>query len=474
MTRYITILLLSFTLSGTLKSQNSSGYNISFTITGMEDSKVSLAFHLGDKQYIKDTVDTDKSGSGLFAGDESLEQGLYMIVMPDNRYFEIILSHDQHFNIVCNRDDFINTLQFNGSEENRYFIEYQRKWMELQSNAAELRKEFETSESSPATKRKLTKKLNDHEDVMINFLKTSAESYRGTILSQMIKALIPVKAPEFEISDGATNPDSVKWVKTYLYNKDHFFDYFDLSDPRLIRTPIFHSKLNAFFSSVIIQHPDSIYNEIIKVADLSSPNHETFRYVIGFLFNHFRESQYMGHDEILVRLADDYYLSGVADWASEEFLTGLRTEVKRLRTNLIGVKATDLVMETYTGEWKSLYDINSEFTILYFWEPNCGHCKTTTPVLRDIYNQYKDKGIQVFAVCTQTNKDEWEEYIAGNSLEWINGWDPTRSTHFDFYYNVNSTPMIYILNSNKIIIAKKIGVENVVGFIDNYRKYGGL
>ena len=46
-----------------------------------------------------------------------------------------------------------------------------------------------------------------------------------------------------------------------------------------------------------------------------------------------------------------------------------------------------------------------------------------------------------------------------------------RSSHFDFYYNVQSTPMVYILDKNKKIIAKKLAVEDIGSFIDNYRKY---
>ncbi|MCD4770476.1 MAG: redoxin domain-containing protein [Bacteroidales bacterium] len=474
MIRFLSVLLFTFAISGISSSQDISGYSISLKISGMENRFVSIAFHLGDKQYIKDTVSLDESGEGIFTGNESLEQGLYMVVMPDNRFFEIIMPDDQYFSVECSSDDFINTLSFEGSDENQYFIDYQKEWIELQIFAADLRNRLETNKSSKDSLDILSLKLSEHEKVMINFLKESADNYDGTIISQMIKALIPVKVPKFEISSVISNPDSVRWVMTYMYNKDHFFDNFDLADPRLIRTPLFHRMLNTFFTSIIIQHPDSIYNEIIKVADLSSSNPETFRYVIGFLFNHFSRSKYMGHDKIVVRLADDYYLSGEADWATKEFLTGLRTDVERLRTNLIGVKATDLVMETYTGEWKSLYDIRSEFTIIYFWEPDCGHCKTTTPLLRDIYNKYKDEFIEVFAICTQGKRNEWETYVADNQLEWINGWDPSRSTNFGFYYNVIATPLVYILDSNKIIIAKNIGVENIVKFIENYRLHGGL
>ena len=142
-----------------------------------------------------------------------------------------------------------------------------------------------------------------------------------------------------------------------------------------------------------------------------------------------------------------------------------------LRYNLIGLQAKDLVMDSYNGTYVSLYDIDKDFVILYFWEPSCSHCKEATPKLAEYYKKAKNQGIEVFAVCTTDEKEAWSKFIQDNNLTWINGWDPDRLTHFDYYYNVQSTPMIYILDKNKKIIAKKLSVEDIEQYIDNYRKY---
>ncbi len=188
-------------------------------------------------------------------------------------------------------------------------------------------------------------------------------------------------------------------------------------------------------------------------------------------FNHFRESEIMGHDAVVVKLADDIYLSGKADWVSNGFKDDLRKEVERIRPNLIGKKAHNLIMDSYKGIFVSLYDIEKEFTILYFWEPNCAHCMESTPKLKAWYEKAKDNGVEVFAVCTTADREKWEKYIEDNKLTWINGWDPERKTNFGFYYNVAATPLIYILDRNKTIIAKKLSVEDIGPFIENYRKY---
>jgi thiol-disulfide isomerase/thioredoxin len=223
----------------------------------------------------------------------------------------------------------------------------------------------------------------------------------------------------------------------------------------------------------VIQHPDSINKEIDRIVEKSIGNKKIFQFVAVFLFNHFRESEIMGHDAVVVKLADDIYLSGKADWTTKEWRDNLRKEVDKVRPNLIGVKAHDLVMNTFNEVTVSLYDIKKDFVILYFWEPNCGHCQEATPKLKAYYDKVRNKGVEVFAVCTQNDRAKWEKYIQDNKIDWINGWDPQRATNYDYYYNVNSTPTIYILDRNKKIIAKKLSVESIESFIDNYRKFQG-
>src|SRR5664280_3190079 len=60
--------------------QTKNGYEIDLTINDLPDSTVFLAYHLGDKQYIRDTVRLDGKGLGVFKGQELLPQGIYMIV----------------------------------------------------------------------------------------------------------------------------------------------------------------------------------------------------------------------------------------------------------------------------------------------------------------------------------------------------------------------------------------------------------
>mgnify|MGYP006280242279 CR=1 FL=1 len=471
MVRYITTLTaLLITLAA--PARDAGNCNIGLELKGNGSSFVSLAYHLGDKQYIQDTIYTDEQGMASYRSEEPLKQGLYMIVFPDNNMFELIMSGDQVFSIYCDRDDIINSLRFTGSEENTVFTEYRKKWMAFQKEAAEYRGLINNMSNADSA-RILQLRLKNAEEDILEYIESTAAAHEGSLLSSMLYSMLPLQVPEFDVTGISGNRDSLRWAMGYNYSKEHFFDNTDLADPRLMRTPIIHNKLKTYFSSVLIQAPDSVISGIRLVASEAEADPETFRYVIAYIFNHFRDSRVMGHDAIIVMLADEYYLNGKAGWADEQFLENLRKDVAALRPNLIGTKAADLTMQTFAGMHRSVHDISAEFTVLYFWEPNCGHCSEATPLLRDFYTASRDRGVEIFAVCTQSNKEEWEEYITEHELEWINGWDPVRTTRYDYYYNVKATPLIYVLNSDKEIIAKNIPADRLAEFIDNYRRLKG-
>src|SRR5664280_2819391 len=451
--------------------QTKNGYEIDLSINDLPDSTVFLAYHLGDKQYIRDTVRLDGKGHGMFKGQEILPQGIYMIVLPGRKYFEVLMTANQHFSASCFYSDYFNSLKFSGSLENSAFVEYQRKWVKMQQRAASISKRIQNNRQN-ADSLKLLGPLQKLQEVnMKSYLKSVIKENEGNFLATLVKGMLPIDIPDFPVPIGFANPDSIRWVRNYNYNKDHFFDNIDLNDERLLRTPLLYARLDAFFSSVLIQAPDTINKEIDKLIKKCSSNHKVFQFISVYLFNHFRESEIMGQDAVLVKIADDIYLSGKADWVSKEFKDDLRKQIDLIRPNLIGKKAENLVMDSYNGIFVSLYDVEKDFTILYFWEPNCGHCQEATPKLKVYYDKPKDYSLEVFAVCTTSDKAKWTKYIEDNKLTWINGWDPKRSSHFDYYYNIQSTPTVYILDKNKKIIAKKLGVEEIGPFIENYRKF---
>jgi thiol-disulfide isomerase/thioredoxin len=54
----------------------------------------------------------------------------------------------------------------------------------------------------------------------------------------------------------------------------------------------------------------------------------------------------------------------------------------------MGAQPPNLILRDTTDvKWKDFYSLKSEYTILYFWDPECGHCKKITPKLETLYKE---------------------------------------------------------------------------------------
>lgn len=471
--RYPAIILCLLIVQSLGLVTGQTGHSISVTVREAPDTKIRMAYHVGTQQYLRDSLNTDKNGYCRFTGSDRLPEGVYMIVLPGNIFFEFLLGSDQHFEIFCDIHDPAGTLSFRGSDENDRFLDYQKRWKALQEEATAIGTRLKSL--APGSKEAVTarQQLTGQENRMKQFLNETASKNKGTLLGAIALSIIPIETPAPVVPPGTANPDSVSRLLSYIHYKDHFFDNIDFSEPGLIRSPVLGGRLDQFFRQVVLQAPDSIIREADRLLDKSKVNGDVFQYVTVWLMNRYAISEIMGHDAVVVHLADKVYLSGRAPWASDEYLDDLRKRVERLRPNLIGLKAPELLMSSFAGHYVSLYDVRADFTIVYFWEPDCGHCKEATPVLKDYYEKHRSEGVEVFAVCTQPDREKWEKYIVDHSLGWINGWDPQRLSRFDYLYNVESTPLIYILDKDKKIIAKKLAVEDVAPYIEAYRKFQG-
>lgn len=445
----------------------SQGYNIEVTIDGLRDTSIYLAYHFGNRKYVQDTIRLDSQGKGVFTGPDKLQGGIYLVVFPSMTYFEILLSDNQEFKLKTTLTDPVKNIQVFNSAENKLFTEYQIFMAVKQALSDDLQKRLRAHSDKADSISILQDQLRKLDFEVKTYWKTIRENQPNSFLASIIRAMTNIEIPEFDLPEGVSNSDSLKWVMGYNYNRLHFFDNIDFSDEKMLRTPILQNKLEHFFTRMLIQHPDSIIPQAVRVIEMASQHEKVYQYVLVYLLNTFETSHVMGLDEVFVHLADSYYLSGKAPWATPDFLEKLSTRVQRLKPNLIGRVAENLRMQTQQGNFANLHQIKADFIILYFYEPGCGHCKTVTPQLLKLYEKYKSKGLEVYAVYILDDKEEWIDYTTKNNLNWINVFDPTNASFFRYYYDIYSTPTIYMLDRDKKIIAKRVGVETLEQIIED-------
>ena len=98
-------------------------YRFEGQVKGLQDSTCMLAYYYGDKQFAKDTAEIDQEGRFVFSGDDTLDHGMYMVVLPDGNYFEMVVTEDR-FSFTTSLDNLIGDMKFTNSYENEKFYGY--------------------------------------------------------------------------------------------------------------------------------------------------------------------------------------------------------------------------------------------------------------------------------------------------------------------------------------------------------------
>jgi len=174
----------------------------------------------------------------------------------------------------------------------------------------------------------------------------------------------------------------------------------------------------------------------------------------------------MGMEAVFVHLVKNYYTKEKAFWVDDATLYKINDRANILEPLLLGKVAKNLILTDTSGVYQALHSVNAPITILYFWDPDCGHCKKVTPKVKAYYDKVKSKGVKVYAVCTEVEMEKWRNYIKENNLDWINVADPKLQNNFRHDFDILTTPQIFILDKDKKILARKLDEDNMEKIVD--------
>ncbi|MBR4882385.1 MAG: redoxin domain-containing protein, partial [Bacteroidales bacterium] len=77
---------------------------------------------------------------------------------------------------------------------------------------------------------------------------------------------------------------------------------------------------------------------------------------------------------------------------------GLKKEIEVLKSIQPGAVAPDFTLETIGGEEFVLSSLRGKYVVLDFWASWCGPCRASIPGIKKVYEQYKDKGVEIVGI----------------------------------------------------------------------------
>jgi thiol-disulfide isomerase/thioredoxin len=448
------------------------GYDIQFKMDGWKDTTAYLGHYYGESTYIKDTARVNSKGEFRYQGSKALPPGVYFLVLNNTKINDLVVGTTQHFKIESDASDYIGKIKVTGDEDNKLFAENMAFNVARHQEAEPYLKVLKDSTATEAQK----KVAND------GFAKINERvlAYQADVISKYpntITALIFRSAQSVKIPDPPKKPDgSIDSTFQLRWYRQHFFDNFELSNEALLRMPrpIYSEKINEYLDKLYAPNADTLTKAVDFVVSKAKKTQETYKYSVWTALMKYQQPEIMGLDAVYVNIYDKYFASGEMNfWINDKTKKSIQEYADRLRKSLIGKTGPNLIMQDDKLQKRALYDLKNKYTILYIYDPDCGHCKEETPKLVDFYTKNKTKyDIEVYAVSADTSMSKMRDYIKTNNMKWVSVNGPrTYTGPYQDYYDAITTPSLFILDQRKKIIAKKIPAEKLEEFFAQYEKF---
>lgn len=443
------------------------GHKVVFELSEYHNDTLTTGYFYGERQLVLDTLYKDDKGKFTLTGEDPLDPGVYLfLTQGENGMYQFIMPReDQNFTVISDTPDH-SDLRFKGSAENELFYSYVDFLEEKRPIITALQQK--QVEAPDAEKQKIQDEIVATDGEVKALQQKIIDEKPESITALLLRANQEVVVPDFEDEE-----ESKRSQLRYRFYKEHYFDNIDLTDSVTLFTPFIHERIRYYLDKLTLQSADSLNQGLDHLYSMMGPDSKMFRYYLGELYNFYASSKIVGMDGVVVHLVDNYYAKGKAPWVSDETLEKITDNVAKIKPTLIGQIAQDITVYKEDGSPISIDSIDYEYLVLMFWAPDCGHCKKIMPAVVEFGKNYKDKGVEVFAICTkhmEKMKTCWEALEDKDMLGFVNAADEYHRSKFKTKYDVRTTPKIFILDKDKKILIKGIGGEQLSEVMDEIIK----
>jgi len=127
-----------------------------------------------------------------------------------------------------------------------------------------------------------------------------------------------------------------------------------------------------------------------------------------------------------------------------------------------GVKAPDITGKDQNGKEVSLSGLKGKVVLVDFWATWCGPCRASLPHVKEVYEKYNSKGLEVLAVSLDRSEEPWKEYIANSGMgmeKYVNIYDaPVKNAD---NYAIQYIPSKFIIDAEGNMVGRFDGEQEL-------------
>ena len=215
----------------------------------------------------------------------------------------------------------------------------------------------------------------------------------------------------------------------------------------MVDTTFTEAEMTAF-SEMVSLHMDSVMSKAI-VDNVANP--------IGYML-FIQKAASMEAEEF------NDFLKQFPDMAKYRRVGNIAKRFEAREATSAGKQYTDFEVEYNDSIYKlSDYVKPGQYTLVDFWASWCGPCKREIGIIKQLYDKYHGKGLNVVGVAVWEDPEQTQAYLNDNPIAWdiiLNGQEgPTE------IYGINGIPCIMLIDPDGKIVARDLFEDELVNTV---------
>jgi thiol-disulfide isomerase/thioredoxin len=426
---------------------------VKITINGINNDRAYLFSLEGEKTFLIDSINISSDNNFAYSFVQIKNHfGFYRLSFNNNKFLDFVYDGAE-VDINTDENNILDGIKIIKSESNKIYYEFV-KLNKAYKTKTELLKLILTRYPKEDDYYQNTKeKLNQVQQDYLDFVNITAQTYPKSFIARYIRsAQLPINDPEIPAD------------KQLVYLKTHALDNVNFYDDDLMYSDSFTSKAIEYLSlyrnpqlpiGLLEKEFESAIDTILSKAKV---NEIVYTHIVEYLLDGFKK---FGFDNVINYIVENYVIKD--DLCLDEKLTStLERRIQQARNFKIGFTVPNIILPDSSGSMIEMNKINSEKTLIIFYASWCPHCQTLLPQVYELYKNQDEKKLELFAVSIDSSRQDWQNFIETNNLNWINvsdleGWDGQALLNYYIY----ATPTMFLVDKQLKLIAKPSSIEEL-------------
>lgn len=254
------------------------------------------------------------------------------------------------------------------------------------------------------------------------------------------------------------------------YLVTHYWDHFDFCDTAYIHLPEITEQAFADYLAVLPHTKKEIACTSIKGMLTRTIEADPTKRMYSYFLNLYKDYLYdpdspVREEEFYIPVAQYILSDTINDEAVKE---RAEFDLTMMLKNRKGSIATDFGYVTFDSGKGSLYTLKKDYTLLYFYNPDCTACREMTSYMQasSLLNRLLEDGrLDILALYPDEDTILWREHASKIPPLWINTKDEPRRLKDKLVYDLKAIPTLYLLDRDKMVLLKDADVQAVEAYL---------